>query len=102
MNKLSFCIALFANIQLTLAQANPTSIEVETVKKHLYTLAADAMEGRRAGTPGIEKAAQYIESEFERIGLTKYNNLPSYRQNFTARNLKMFNVIGLLEGKSKL
>ena len=101
MNKLSFCIALFANIQLTLAQANPTSIEVETVKKHLYTLAADAMEGRRAGTPGIEKAAQYIESEFERIGLTKYNNLPSYRQNFTARNLKMFNVIGLLEGKSK-
>ena len=101
MKKLSFCIALFVSIQLTPAQTNPSSIEVESVKKHLYTLASDAMEGRRAGTPGIERAAQYIESEFERIGLSKYNNLPTYRQNFTARNLKMFNVIGVLEGKSK-
>ena len=101
MKKLSFCIVLFASIQLTPAQTNPASIEVESVKKHLYTLASDAMEGRRAGTPGIEKAAQYIESEFERIGLSKYNNLPTYRQNFTARNLEMFNVIGVLEGKSK-
>ena len=101
MKKLSFCIALFASIQLTPAQTNPASIEVESVKKHLYTLASNAMEGRRAGTPGIEKAAQYIESEFERIGLSKYNNLPTYRQNFTARNLEMFNVIGVLEGKSK-
>ena len=101
MKKLSFCIALFASIQLTPAQTNPASIKVETVRKHLYTLASDDMEGRRAGTPGIEKAAQYIESEFERIGLSKYNNLPTYRQKFTARNLEMFNIIGVLEGKSK-
>ena len=45
------------------------TIEIATVKKHLYTLASDAMEGRQAGTIGIEKAAQYIETAFEDIGL---------------------------------
>jgi len=77
------------------------TIEIATVKKHLYTLASDAMEGRQAGTIGIEKAAQYIETAFEDIGLTKYNNLSTYRQNFKANGLDLFNVIGVLEGKSK-
>ena len=36
-------------------------IDTTTVRKHLYTLASDEMEGRGTGTPGIEKAAQYIE-----------------------------------------
>ncbi|MDY0780110.1 M20/M25/M40 family metallo-hydrolase [Tenacibaculum sp. IB213877] len=77
------------------------TIDSITVKKHLYTLASDEMEGRATGTPGIEKAAQYIEGEFKRIGLTTYKDLGSYRQNFEEKGLKMFNVIGVLEGKSK-
>ena len=32
-------------------------------------LAADEMEGRRAGTPGAEKAAAYIAGRFREIGL---------------------------------
>ncbi|MGD8868149.1 MAG: M20/M25/M40 family metallo-hydrolase [Gemmatimonadales bacterium] len=32
-------------------------------------LAADEMEGRRAGTPGAEKAAEYIAGRFREIGL---------------------------------
>ena len=83
------------------AQNVVPTIEIATVKKHLYTLASDAMEGRQAGTVGIEKAAQYIETAFEDIGLTKYNNLSTYRQNFKANGLDLFNVIGVLEGKSK-
>ena len=83
------------------AQNVVPTIEIATVKKHLYTLASDAMEGRQAGTIGIEKAAQYIETAFEDIGLTKYNNLSTYRQNFKANDLDLFNVIGVLEGKSK-
>lgn len=77
------------------------SIDSATVRKHLYTLASDEMNGRRAGTEGIEKAAQYIEKEFERIGLKKYDTLSTYRQNFTYKNMNMFNVMGVLEGKSK-
>ena len=82
-------------------------IDSLTVKKHLYTLASDEMEGRKAGTPGIEKAAKYIEKEFEKIGLTTFEGLETYRQtfNFTPRRGKeeitSANIIGVLEGKSK-
>jgi hypothetical protein len=54
-----------------------------------------------AGSYGIEKAAQYIENEFKRIGLKTYGDLPTYRQNFQEKDIKMFNVIGVLEGKSR-
>jgi len=57
-----FLIANYGNSQI---------ISEELVKKHLYTLSDDDMEGRRSGTKGIEKAAKYIESEFKRIGLEK-------------------------------
>ena len=79
-------------------------IKEETVKKHLYTLASDEMEGRKAGTPGIEKAAVYIENEFERIGLETFAGSEDFRQRFTktikGNELELFNVIGVLEGKS--
>jgi Zn-dependent M28 family amino/carboxypeptidase len=82
-------------------------IDSATVKKHLYTLASDEMEGRGTGTPGIEKAAKYIENEFKRIGLTTFEGLETYRQtfSFTPRGGKVdittANIIGVLEGKSK-
>jgi Zn-dependent M28 family amino/carboxypeptidase len=83
------------------------SIDTTTVRKHLYTLASDEMEGRRTGTPGIEKAAQYIEGEFKRIGLQTYEGLTDFRQTFTfedrrtKKEVTAFNVIGILEGKSR-
>ena len=61
-------------------------IDSTLVKKHLYTLASNEMEGRKAGTPGIEKAAQYIEKEFKTIGLVPYDTLSNYRQTFTFKN----------------
>jgi len=82
-------------------------IDSTLVKKHLYTLASDKMKGRRAGTAGIEKAAQYIEKEFKRIGLVTYDTLSNYRQTFTFKNrrtqedITSSNIIGVLEGKSK-
>jgi len=76
-------------------------IDSATVRKHLYTLASDEMAGRKPGTEGIEKAAQYIENEFYRIGLNTFADLENYRQNFEHKGIKMFNVIGVLEGKSK-
>ena len=84
-----------------------SEIDTTTVRKHLYTLASDEMEGRGTGTPGIEKAAQYIEGEFKRIGLKTYDNLKDYRQTFdftdrrSKKEITAFNVIGVLEGKSK-
>lgn len=82
-------------------------IDSVTVKKHLYTLASDDMEGRETGTPGIEKAAIYIENEFKRIGLTSFDGLETYRQTFSFLprgsevEITTANIIGVLEGKSK-
>ena len=86
---------------------NNIVIDSNMVRKHLYTLAADNMEGRQPGTPGIEKAAVYIEDEFKKIGLSTFGDLESYRQTFTFKNRKSkddiisSNIIGVLEGKSK-
>lgn len=86
---------------------NAFFIDSMIVRKHLYTLAADDMEGRKSGTEGIEKAAKYIESEFKRIGLTTFEGFETYRQtfNFTPRRaqeeITSANIIGVLEGKSK-
>ena len=76
-------------------------ISEELIKSHLFALSSDLMEGRKAGTIGIEKAAIYIEKEFERIGLGWFGGMNSYRQNFEERGLSLFNIVGYLEGKSK-
>ena len=84
---------------------NSQTINEVSVKKHLYTLANDSMQGRKAGSPGIEKAAKYIEQQFSKIGLKPFNG-SSFRQTFKHINkrsekkeeLTLFNVIGLLEG----
>ena len=83
------------------------AIDSLLVKKHLYALASDEMEGRKVGTPGIEKAAIYIETEFKNIGLSFYDTLHGYRQTFAFKSrednqyITTSNIIGVLLGKSK-
>ena len=94
-------------VSMSKNNTNNIVIDSNMVRKHLYTLAADNMEGRQSGTPGIEKAAVYIEGEFKKIGLSTFGDLESYRQTFTFKNRKSkddiisSNIIGVLEGKSK-
>jgi len=101
MKKSAFFLVACLCSQIVFSQSKLVSIDSAMVKEHLYTLASDTMEGRGNGTSGIEKAAQYIEEEFKRIGLSTYNGLPTYRQNFVGKELNLFNVIGVLEGNSK-
>ena len=104
MKKINLICLLFLMIIISCKEPKIVS---ETVKKHLYTLSSDDMQGRKTGTPGIEKAAKYIESEFKRIGLKTYDTLNDYRQTFTFTNrrskqeITASNIIGVLEGKSK-
>ena len=95
----------FLALLLFFFQTNSQEINEKTVKQHLYTLANDSMQGRKAGSPGIEKAAKYIEQQFIKIGLRPFNN-SSFRQNFKHINkigeleetLDLFNIIGFIEG----
>ena len=102
MKKLNFIFIVLVSFFL-----NSQTINEISVKKHLYTLANDSMQGRKAGSPGIEKAAKYIELQFSEIGLKPFEN-SSFRQSFKHINsrsekkeeLDLFNIIGLLEGTS--
>ena len=101
--RIALSIAIFSVIGISnvVAQSINVPIKERTVKKHLYTLASDEMGGRKPGTEGIEKAARYIEKEFKKYGLKTFEGLTSYRQNFEHRGIKMFNVIGVLEGTTR-
>ncbi|MES1218960.1 MAG: M28 family peptidase [Bacteroidota bacterium] len=51
------------------------------LKKHLYTIASKEMEGRGTPSPGLDRAAGYIENHFRSIGLLP-GNKDSYRQTY--------------------
>jgi hypothetical protein len=57
------------------------SISADDLKRHLYIVASKEMEGRDTPSPGLEKAADYIENHFRSLGLTPGNN-GSYRQTY--------------------
>jgi len=64
-----------ATLLLALAAAGPTATRASDVEmgaqawEHVRKLADDAMEGRRAGSAGHRRAADYVAAEFRRIGL---------------------------------
>ena len=74
---------------------NANIIRIETA------LSSDKMEGRALFSKGIDSASKFIENEFSKIKLQKYNNLKTYRQDFKIEKKSANNVIGILKGKSK-
>jgi hypothetical protein len=58
-------------------------IKQKNVERIIKTLSADNMEGRGTFTPGIDKAATFIEGEFKQIGLQPLAGASGFRQNFT-------------------
>lgn len=87
--------ALFSN-----AQQKPTTFNSEIIRIETE-LSSDKMEGREIFSRGIDSASKFIEKEFSKIGLQKYNELKNYRQEFKIESKNANNVIGILKGKSK-
>jgi len=75
------------------------TITVEDMKKHLYIIASKEMEGRETPSPGLEKAADYIENHFKSLGLTPGNN-GSYRQTYPLYRDSMLGASMKLNGKA--
>ena len=75
--------------------ANITAKEVERIEK---VLASDEMRGRRAFTPDIDKAADFIASEFKKTGLDTWKNNGSYKQEFSMVRSKILNITATIEG----
>ncbi|PTX21182.1 peptidase M28-like protein [Pontibacter mucosus] len=75
----------------TISQAEVTRI--------VSTLSADDMQGRASFTPGIEKAAKFIQAEFQRIGLQPLPGEQSYLQNFSVYRITPDEKEAKLNGK---
>jgi Zn-dependent M28 family amino/carboxypeptidase len=57
-------------VLLILWFVNPTKAQNNNACQHTQVLASDGFGGRKPGTPGIDKAAEYISKYFISIGLT--------------------------------
>lgn len=75
-------------------QKPETLIKQNDVERIIRTLSADNMQGRAVFTPGIEKAARFIENEFKQIGLQPLKGQDGFRQEFsmTSINPAVLNV----------
>jgi Zn-dependent M28 family amino/carboxypeptidase len=71
---------------LLLAFCSISAIQPDRLRSHVTWLADSDREGRRAGSPGAEKAAQYISDQFKEIGLTvQMQEFGGNRRNVVAR-----------------
>ncbi len=64
------------------------TVQVSNVQRVLNTLASDEMQGRAAFSPGIEKAAAFIENEFRQIGIQPLEGEAGYRQSFSVTRIR--------------
>lgn len=63
-------------------------ITKDYVDNLIKTLSSDDMQGRATFSPGIDKAATFIETEFKKIGLKPLKGESGYRQTFYKIQLK--------------
>ncbi|BAU52308.1 M20/M25/M40 family metallo-hydrolase [Mucilaginibacter gotjawali] len=75
-------------------------ISQDDVTRIISTLAADDMQGRATFTPGIEKAARFIESEYKNIGLKPLAGDDGFRQNFAMTHSTPVNLGVAINGKA--
>ena len=76
------------------------AIKVKETERIERILSSDEMQGRRTFTPGIEKAANFIASEFEKIGLQKWNNGSSHLQSFSMIRTKTTSLNAMVDGSA--
>jgi hypothetical protein len=60
-------------------------------------LASDELKGRKPGTEGIDKAADFISNEFKASGLKTLAGLPSFKQTFTYVGTKFISATGMID-----
>lgn len=85
---------------LTASAQNIDKIITKDYVDHLIkTLASDDMQGRRTFTPGIDKAATFIEKEFAAIGLKPLDGQTGFRQTFHKYLLKPLSAKVTIDGQ---
>ena len=102
----SSLLVLWAGMTVLACRSSAQQIDRAEVERIITTLSADDMEGRRVFSPGIERAARFIEDEFATLELETLDGLEGYAQPFkmyspaagtTERDLA--NVAGMIRGR---
>jgi hypothetical protein len=71
-------------------------VKESEVSNFLEYLSSDELEGREAGTKGIEKAAVFLEDYLSGINVKPY--FKTYRDTLTNFKTPAFNIVGMIEG----
>jgi Zn-dependent M28 family amino/carboxypeptidase len=98
MKQLVFSILSIVVCYNTYSQKALKVIKVKETERIEKMLSSDEMQGRRTFTPGIEKAANFIAAEFDKIGLQKWNNGSSYLQSFSMLRTKVSGIKATIDG----
>lgn len=86
------------------------SITSSDLKKHLYIVASDEMEGRNTGSAGQKKAGEYLINEYKKMGVSHPSSMSNFYQNipseyFGNRRGKTYpnseNILAYIEGSEK-
>ncbi|MEJ5962180.1 M20/M25/M40 family metallo-hydrolase [Pedobacter immunditicola] len=93
-----FLLLLFV-VQVSAQDINKI-INKAYVDDMIKTLSSDAMEGRATFTPGIDRAATFIEGEFKKIGLQPLTSLKGFRQTFYKYQVKPVSATVSIDGKN--
>lgn len=97
--KYTIALALVAAGMGSFAQDVNKLIQQSDVERLIKTLSADDMQGRGTFTPGIDKAATFIEGEFKKIGLQPLKGNTGYRQSFTVYRTTPMQMQVSIEGQ---
>ena len=73
-----------------------TEITEASIKESIDYLASDELKGRKFGTPGIEKAAKYIQQKFKEANLKPY--FTTFQDSFSHKGKDGYNMVGFKEG----
>jgi hypothetical protein len=99
MKKIITAIAFVSFLLPAFAQDVNKLIQQNDVERIIKTLSADDMQGRATFSPGIEKAARFIENEYKKTGLKPLPGDDGYRQNFTMTRVTAIKTLVEINGK---
>ncbi len=84
----------------------PPVFSQQTLREHVEFLASPDLKGRGLGSPGLDKAAQYVADRFKAYGLMPGGDGGTYFQRFTVPKgpgggpAEAANIIGILPGSN--
>jgi len=97
--KFIFTILLTAFTSFSFSQNIDKIINAKEVARIETILSSDKMEGRKTFTPSIDRAADFIASEFKKSGLQYFDGLKSYKQPFSMLKATLISASGNIKGQ---